>query len=205
MLNTLVNVEGREVSALAGRAREAVVSLLGSKYGEAAVRGEVFVATTDAAGVAPGTAHGTTAAIALENPLGSGVALAIIMATMGYHSGTIGAGYVSWVVDDDPASATPIATSTAITPLPGLVGSGMSARGKAHDAATLLNTPTPFRPAFSLDASLASSVIGREAVADIVDGEIVLLPGTVIALEGDAAAGSTPLVVYGIAWQEIKL
>jgi len=49
----------------------------------------LFHAATAATGVAPGTAIGTTAAFSLHNPLGSGVRLAILVASLAYISGTL--------------------------------------------------------------------------------------------------------------------
>src|SRR3972149_2419732 len=68
------------------------VALKHGRYYDAAVDGRLFHASPAATGVAPGTAIGTTAAFSLHNPLGSAVDLAILIASMAYISGTLGAG-----------------------------------------------------------------------------------------------------------------
>jgi hypothetical protein len=40
---------------------------------------------------------------------------------------------------------------------------------------------------------------------DDVSGEIQVPPGVALGLCGIAAAGTTPLVIFGISWEEIPL
>jgi hypothetical protein len=65
-----------------------------ARYAEAVRRGACFRAQTAVTGVAPGTTISTAAAFSLANPLGSGIDLAIPEVSMGYISGTLGAGSV---------------------------------------------------------------------------------------------------------------
>lgn len=174
----------------------------GAFYQEAARLGQMFSSHTAATGVAPGTALGTTAAFALQNPKGSGTALVIVDGSLGYVSGTLGAGFVSWCVNNDPSKA--VATGTAITPLNNLVGAG-AGKALAFTTATLPATPTLLRPFCSIGASLATTAVQPWQIVDYVDGKIVVLPGCCLSLEATAAAGTTPLVVYGCTWIELPL
>ena len=169
----------------------------------AVLRGRCFVGGTAASGVAPATAIGTTAAFTIYNPKGSGVNLVLWKATCGYLSGTLGAGTVHWVANTDASAA--VVTGTAITAVNCLVGSGYAAQGKPLTTATLPATPTIMRPAFSLGASLATTAAAPWQVIDHVNGEIVVPPGMAVSLEGTTAAGTTPLVLYGLVWEEAPL
>ena len=167
---------------------------------EYAIRGKLWYAHTAATGVAPGTAIGTTAAFALFNAKGSGVNVVIAWASMGYISGTLGAGVVDWCSNVNLSEAVP--TGTAIVARPALVGGTSPAGGVALTTATLATAPNPIRPFCSLTALLATTAVQPYQVLDLVDGSIVLPPGGSVSLQATAAAGSTPLVVYGVAFIE---
>lgn len=175
------------------------VALKQGRLFDAARDGRLFHAATAATGVAPGTAIGTTAAFALYNPAGSGVIAAIMVASMGYVSGTLGAGSVWHLVNPDPQQAAP--TGTAIVESTGFAG-GPAPACIALTTATIV-APSIVRPFCSLGASLASTAIGPWQVKDDVDGAIILRPGQVYALHATAAAGSLPLVVFGVSWEEV--
>lgn len=194
---------GSEVMpALSRNAAFKVVQSSG-KYQDAVLRGRCFAGQTAATGVAPGTAVGTTAAFSLYNPSGSGVNLSVLRATMGYVSGTLGAGVVHWLASVNPAAAA--TTGTAITAVNCLLADGYSARGKPLTTATLPVAPTPLRPFVSLQASLASTAVAPWQVIEDVDGEFVITPGCTISLHATAAAGTSPLVVFGLMWEEIPI
>ena len=176
------------------------VALKHGRYYDAAIDGRLFHASTAATGVAPGTAIGTTAAFSLHNPLGSAVDLAILVASMAYISGTLGAGVVWHLVNLDPSAAAP--TGTAITERPGRVTGG-SGQGVALTTATLAVAPAIIRPFCSLGASLASTATAPWQVVEDVGGAIILPPGCTYSLHATAAAGTSPLVAFGVTWEEI--
>lgn len=170
---------------------------------DAVLRGRCFLGMTAVTGVAPGTSVSTTAAFALFNPAGSGVYLSVLRATMGYVSGTLGAGVVSWNANVNAAAAA--TTGTAITAINCLLGGGYSASGKPLTTATLPAAPTVLRPFVSLGASLATTAVQPWQVAEDVEGEIIVAPGCTISLHATAAAGTSPLVVFGMMWEEIPI
>lgn len=163
--------------------------------------GLVYVAQTAAAGVAPGTAIGTTAAAALYNPAGSGKLLVILKTALAYVSGTLGSGFVSHCVNTNPIAAA--VTGTAMTAKNALVGAASGNIGQPLTTATLPAAPTPVRPFCTLTPILASSVTQPYQVIDEIAGEIVLKPGTCHSLQATAGAGTSPLVVYGYMWAEV--
>lgn len=169
-------------------------------FAAAALEGNVFHAMTAVTGVAPGTSVSTTSAFTLHNPAGSGVNLVILEGRMGYVSGTLGAGVVTWNANTDDDAAAP--TGTAITEVNALLGGSANANGRALTTATV-PAPTPIRPFCSLGASLATTAVQPWVAVDRVDGAIVVKPGCSISLHATAAAGSSPLVVFGVTWQEI--
>lgn len=176
----------------------ALATNISAKYYLDAKAGRIFHASTAVTGVAPGTAIGTTAAFSLYNPVGSGVDLVILEASMGYVSGTLGAGVIDYVANIDPSAAA--TTGTAITKVNAYLG-GTASAARAFTTATI-PAPTVVRPFASLTASLASTAVAPFQIIDIVDGQIIVSPGCTISLHGTAAAGSTPLVVFGMTWCE---
>jgi hypothetical protein len=168
------------------------------KYHDAVKRGRVYSGATAATGVAPGTTISTTAAISLYNPVGSGFNLHVLRASMAYVSGTLGAGSVYWLANVLPgATAT---TGTAITMVNNLFG-GAAGVGRLLTTATI-PAPTILRPFCGLGASLASTAVSPWQVFDDVDSEFVVTPGCTLSLHAQAAAGSTPLVIFGMTWEE---
>lgn len=166
---------------------------------DAAFEGRLFHAATAKTGVAPGTDIGTTAAFALHNPTGSGKLLIIRKASLGYVSGTLGAGAVYHCVNSNPAAAAP--TGTAIVEIPGLLNVNAPV-GIALTTATLAAAPAIVRPFCNLTALLASTAVGVYQATEDLEGAIVLPEGCTYSLQAVAAAGSTPLVVYGVTWEE---
>ena len=176
------------------------VALKHGALADAALDGRLFHAATAATGVAPGTAIGTTAAFALTNPAGSGVRLLIAKASLGYISGTLGAGTVWHLATIDPQDAIP--TGTAIVEVPAITN-GAGPQGRAFTTATLAVAPKIIRPFCSLGASLASTAVQPWQITEDVDGAIVIVAGCTYVLHATAAAGTAPLVAFGVTWEEI--
>lgn len=171
-----------------------------ARYYEYAIRGKLWVAKTADAGVAPGTSVGTTAAFALYNAKGSGVNVVLIGVGIGYVSGTLGAGFVELCTNVNLSEAVP--TGTAITARPGLVGGASPAGGVALTTATLATTPNGVLALWNLGAALATTtqfpLLGYQEIA----GMVVLPPGGSMSLQGVAAAGTSPLVVFSCIFAE---
>jgi hypothetical protein len=72
--------------------------------------------------------------------------------------------------------------------------------GLSFTTATLPTAPTIMRPAFMLSAtSIPTNIV------DLVAGEIAIKPGCTLSLHATAAAGTTPLVAFGMSWVELAL
>ena len=176
-------------------------AVLSPYYRELARRGMVFGAVTAASGVAPGTSIGTTGALDLYNPSGSPVDLEIIRVSVGYLSGTLGAGtiqYISHVRSEVAHTGTPIVPINAR-------GFGQGGYGRPLTTATVPAAGLAIRNLCSLGASLASTAGVPWIIVDRVEGEIVVSEGRGVSLQGTTASGSTPLVLFEVLWAEIPV
>lgn len=192
------------VPATYGRFKEALVGALVPRRFEASQRSLVYSGCTAATGVAPGTTIATTTmGFSLYNPLNSGYLLVPLRVSLGYVSGTLGAGTVYYLANTNTAAAA--TTGTAITVSNARLGMAPDNIGKLYTTATVPANPTALRPAFLLDASLASTVSRPGILVDDLDGEFVLDQGSTLSLHATAAAGSSPLVVYGMTWMEVPV
>ncbi len=172
-------------------------------YEDAVRRLNVYTASTAAAGVAPGTSIGTTAAYALQNPKGSAMRLNLMAAFMGYLSGTLSAGMVVLVGHLSQSGAA--VTGTAITPVCCSVGNNKTGVGLAYTTATVVTGGSLLYPVWNLDAELASSVVGSRLCMVELGGITSIEPGAAVSLQGIAAAGTSPLVVFGMIWEEVPM
>lgn len=178
-----------------------IVTNISGKYYEHARKGRLFHAHTAVAGVAPGTAIGTTAAAALYNPQGSGKDLVVLEGRISYLSGTLGIGFMSWIGHLIPTQAA--FTGTAMVAVNGRLNGG-SPSGQALTTATVPAAGSTFRLFANLNAVLATTVTadGVWQLVDDVGAAIVIPPGTGVSLQATAAGGTTPKVLLGFSWLE---
>jgi hypothetical protein len=188
-----------------GKTGESIVAQAHGKYFEAAHRGNLYAAGIADGGAAPGTATGTTGFLILENPKGSGKRLAIKKVSVGYVSGTIGAGTLWHCLNNNPTAAA-VSGGTAITPTNLDSNTGNSSVAKPNTGGTLPATPSKLWPLGSWGAEAAATALsGPAPTSEDVDGAIVLEPGTQYSLQGEMAAGTTPKLTAGIVWEEIPI
>lgn len=173
------------------------------RYSALGWRGLCFAASTPATGVAPGTAIGTTAAHTLYNPKGSGKLLIPVMCSMGYISGTLGAGTV-WLLANIDATAAAVSgtLNQALRTRYGQSGSLASQgnTGLSYTTATLPLTPSIVRPLFSIGGTPLQPF---SADGGVLEGIHMIEPGCALSMHATAAAGAAPLVAFGMVWIEI--
>ena len=182
-------------------------------FREAVYRGGVYCASTaisvdtGTGAVAPGTALGTTMAMVLYNPVGSGVNLDIWRLRMIWLPGAtgnttvMGAGNV--VLAQSPQIVSP--GGTAIVPVSCLIGSAAVGKAKPFTSGTITTAPTIVRPtSINIQAITAAGPTATNGWVweELFDGEFLLLPGNVLCVGAVAAAGTTPLVGLGLTWEE---
>jgi hypothetical protein len=187
-----------------GKTGEQIVSSAHGKYYEATHRGSVYCASTGATGQAPGTTIGTTAMFTLWNPSGSGKRLKVMRASLGYISGTLGAGTIFYCVNNSPTTTLP-SSGTAVTPVNCDIGAANNSVAKVGYGQTLPAGPTALRPFASIDAEAAASTPGPRIISEDVDGEFVVEPGCGLSLEGVTAAGTSPVMSAGFTWEEVPI
>lgn len=171
---------------------------------EASRRGAVFIGATAVTGVDHAATNTTTAPFALFNPQGSDVDLVVLELSMGYISGTIGAGNVicTQYVVGNAANAPP--TGTAIVATPARLGTAIS-KGRPLTTVTLTAAGTVMYPIFDLAPKLATSVVEPLPKVWRPNGAIIIPPATALVLTGIAgAAGTSPLVMFGVIWEEVS-
>lgn len=187
---------------LRGDATSALVMTQGhGDWTELSAQGSVMIASTAVAGVAPGTALSTTPPMAIWNPPGSGFNLALLKTVLGYVSGTLGAGSIVYA---QVAAQTTVPTGGAeLTPVCSMLGFPRGV-GRAFQGSTLTGTPTIVKPAYQLPAFAGAAAVPT-LVSDLLDGEIIVSPGTVFVMQGVAGAGTTPLALFGVVWEEFPV
>ncbi len=173
------------------------------KYTEAASRGVLFSACEQGSGVAPVAAISTTATLCLYNPSGSAVRLAIKKVSLGYFSGTLGAGTHYHCINTSKTQTAP-SSGTLLVNACNDVGNPAAGNGVARVGATVV-APVAYRPFMTVGAQTAAITFAPQLATDDLDGEIVLEPGTSYQLQGVTAAGSSPKVTAGIVWEEIPI
>lgn len=169
------------------------------RYSDMCSDGGLFIVSTGVAGVAPGTALSTTPPLAIWNPLNSNKLATVVRVRMTYLSGTLGAGSVVYAM----ATQTTVPTGgVELQPQAGMIGNaGGSIR--CFQGSTLAVTPSIIAPAFTLTAALATTAVQPIVVAqDEVAGELMIPPGTALVIQAVAAAGTTPLVLFGVSYVE---
>ena len=178
-----------------GGFRQVLTAELLPPFYELGKRGQIYMATTAAAGVAPGTAASTTPPFILYNPAASGKNLVVLRAKCSVLSGTLGLGTVFW---EGTAQATAPSGGTALTARSSKVGDASTGTGQAYQGSTLSATPSLLSPAFQV---LTTNTVLNDYVGL---GEFVVTPGSALCLEETGAAGTTPLVFLSVVWAEVS-
>lgn len=171
-------------------------------YVDPVSRGAVMVVSNAVAGVAPGTAFSTTPPMVVWNPPSSGKNLAIFKTALGYVSGTLGGGTYCYGIYT--SQATVPTTGTELVPSNALIGFPRGV-GRAFTGSTIGAAPSLYRPAYVVGAWVGTTASITGPMIDVIDGGIILTPGTVFAIQGIAGAGTTPLVIFSVAWEELDI
>lgn len=167
--------------------------------------GANFISCSDVtAGIAPGTAIGTSPAISLANPPNSGVVLVLEKIFLAYVSGTLAEGPLVAVVNPTSDLAK-VSAGTALVPVNAYVGSGGKPQGVVTTGVTLSIAPTFLRKIYDLVPFAGAGVVPPIPDQFEIGGSILLAPGAILSLVQVAGAGTTPRVSLGFQWQEVTL
>jgi len=187
-----------------GQLGDVIVSEVHGRYYETNYRGALFssfinaltIASTHATPIAAGTG---TPIIGIFNPAGSGKNLAIVRVQQATTSGTPG-GPLLWNVIPNPQNIT--ATFTAPYSNFNLAQQGSVARIFNNTALTGSTAGTAFRTAGGSAAVAATGVI--LTYSEEYAGDILVVPGTMVALAATAAGTSHVISVFA-EWEEIPI
>lgn len=199
-----VAIQGTDV---VGNAQVAQVSqstlVVQPKFEELTYRQCTYSVNTPVAGVAPGTALGTTPPLTLYNPPNTGVMASIRKLLVSYVSGTLGLGYLVWSSNAQSTAPTGGTGVGAVNMyIGGSVGSVQASRGS-----TVATTQTQVRNTGIIFPPWAGTLLTGPLpqVVDFVDGEINLPPGFCLSVQGIGAAGTSPLVAMSIVYAETPI
>lgn len=194
-----VGVGATNVRGRADRMGALVTTPGGADLQEMVSQGIVMTASNTVAGTTPGTVLGTTMPITLWNPPSSGKNLVILHVSVGYVSGTLGAG--NYVFAWNAQATTP--SGTELTPVNNLLGYPRGV-GRAFTGANATgSTPAIVRPSFSFGPFLATSVSLPSESLDYVNGGIIVTQGSLLAFGAIATAGTSPLAIHCIKYAEV--
>lgn len=202
-----IRVEGSPTEMTFSRNKAARVI---DELADAAKRGEVFFASVAVAGVDHAASFTTTAPFAVYNPEGSGVELELIAVSMGYVSGTLGAGFLGLGrYCQDSLKVIPSGTlcvargSNRLSDPAGGSGDGMKA--VPLETVTLTAGTVLVTPVCDIAPKLATTAGGPTPSIFVLPFPIVVPERVAAVLAGVCgAAGTTPRVTLGAFWRERK-
>lgn len=194
------NLGNGVVNTLRGdRTGATVVANTHWQFHESALNGKIMYASNAITWVAPWTTFSTTPPLILWNPPASGVNLSLTKVSVGYVSGTLGAGNIA--IGAVASQVTVPTTGTEITPICSAIGFPRGA-GRVFTGSTLAATPTIVRPVFNMGAFVGTTAILPQDCDVLIDGSVIVTPWSAICLQGIAGAGTSPLVILAFTYEE---
>ena len=189
-----------------GRQGDSMVSELHGKYYQGAYAGNVFYASTLAAGIiVPFNAATVASKFTLWNPAGSGVNVELIELTLCQVPGTalitgLGMGFQGPLASTGgvPTSLTLAAGGNITTK----IGSGLAPKASLYTAATLTNVAiSNLSPIYWLLNNVATTVITQGQTIVPFDGKFLLPPDTLCTLV-NSITGTQSACAASICWAE---
>ena len=196
-----LSADGSRLSLRMGKTGEAIVGQAHARYYEAVLRGRVYSAAMQAGGSMGTALTATAVTLTLYNPVGSGVNLVLLSASVAMTTVPSGAGTSNYALagNVNTLAAVP-ATNTAATVRNNLLG-GVAGVGIAYTATTLPAVPVILRviPG-GIYWATAAAAAAPMAMRDEVDGALILVPNTAVTIQGIGAASSG---IAGMTWEEV--
>jgi hypothetical protein len=207
--------DGTNPTALQGKAGEMVVAEIHGRHYTQSYRGNVYFASTAAAGVTVSIFSNTSfTGLALWNPQGSGRNLSLIRTLWAQQTvGTAQAGMgYAWLVNAGSAIGTAAPLSAISTTgvirggaVCGPPGQGNSVVQNAVISATLTTAMTWGR--FNGLTASTGAITTQEGIGmftDVFDGDMIVPPGTFWAMTSAIASGVTAWGLTAV-WEELPL
>lgn len=202
-IGPLPTADGNAPSIRYARTGETVTLAAGGANRERVSRGAMYYAADQGAGVAPGTALGTTAQLVVYNPANSGQIVVIKRVWDTYFSGTLGTGVLYHCVNTSTTQTAP-SGGTVLANTPALAGNANLSVAVVRKGATTVQ-PVIVAPFMYLAPELATSVTAPQQNFEDLDDAIQLLPGTTYQVQAVAAGGTSPLMAPAVLWEERAL
>lgn len=192
--------DGANIPIRQGKTGDVIVTEMDPRYKEQAYRGNLFLASLQAA-VAVTNLATTATGFILSNPANSGKNIWLVDVCI--QQAVAAAAAIDSVVL--AANVNPIAAATVhTTPLtvqPALLGGTATAVGKADSAATLPAAPVVVRSIYSPSISATATTSVPPYVCDLVDGKIGIAPGCTVSLSATTAIS----VIASMTWLELPI
>jgi hypothetical protein len=207
-VGTMPMADGSNQSALLryGRDGSLIMQESHGKYFEQALRGNIFTASSDGAGVSIPVAASATATPYLWNPYASGVIFEVIRLTMAQATGTpMTVGAIGWYGQLNAGQM--LGTAAGFSVFTNIaVRNNLLASGKVSQARfSIVNTATVapvhlWSAGYSTDAWTAASTYPPWPLIVDYDGQMVVPPGVAIGLQSTIATAT--LFVVSITYIE---
>ncbi len=189
---------GAEGDIRLNRSGDIVVSQGHGKYLEAVLDGNVYIGAN--LGGTPVTTQAglsaTTPALTLHNPVGSGVYLSLLTVTVDITTSPAAAAGLMLAYNLKSAAAPTATTLAQVTNA--LIDNGKLPIGQCYRISTLAAAPLAFR---YIGGSTGANAISGIQLIDNIDGEVIILPGVVVSIQGTSAAA----ILASFSWEEILL
>jgi len=200
----------QEAALRMGNAGELIVQELNGRYYEQAMRGNIFVYSTAAAGIALIVAAVTGNHPTVWNPTGSGYNFVPISITLGYVSGANAPGSLALFYTPNAGSAigtaAPVVTFTHVAPVNALIGGGRASVMRWSPAvSTYVAVPTWLATlGISLFTGVAATAVAPFQLRYDFDGTLVLAPGNALHVTAIQAT-TTALFTVTIVGMELPI
>ena len=201
------NSDNQNALVLGGKAGEMLVAELHAKYYTNSVRGNMYIGSTAAAGVAIPIFSSTTQQFGIMNPLGSNMVLVPVRVNIGWVSGpaapgNVVLGYLTGV-GASIATGAPISAATTGTPVPSnLVGKASAM--KLLTAGITTTAPSLLMSLGINNLTTTAATTGATAFEQKYDfdGHITVPPGNAIYVAANVAAYETAII--SVVWEEVS-
>jgi hypothetical protein len=192
--------DGSSPAQSGGRQGDAMVSETHGKWYTAGYRGVTFIASTLIAGTIIPISTATAATFGLYNPLGSGKNVELIAYDLAFTGATLVVGTLEFAVLTGVGAGVALPTSiTALAPLTNPIGGpGTNPVSTAFSAATVVASTKLIN--LGVNIGTTTEEAGPQVIHLDFDGRIILAPGTIIHVTGNAA--QTTAAVQQLIWAE---
>lgn len=200
--------DGDESTVRLGSSGEIIVQDLNGKYAEQAQRGNVFVYSTAAAGLALIVSATTGNHPTLWNPAGSGYNWIPLALYIGYVSGNNAPGSLALCYTANAGAAigtaAPVVTFTDVAPVNALLGSNKTSKMRWAPAVnTYASAPTfLMSTGVSLFTGVAATAVAPFTLVVPFDGALIVGPGSALSL---TALQSTTTALFVVSWLGIEV